>query len=349
MKSLIVFYLLTTVCFTALAQTAEPAPPAVTESPGDSKAESESKSVEYLLALHHRTEYQSFGHEVGGNTIDLWEDALYNRILLFAGAAFTHKDWTFTPWTQNRLEFRYNFREDDEDTEDTVNLHSRNLFYLGFKSQWSKGEKLSIGFGAEMRFANELKSGVTESFVNYRFSPVLTLSGEYENGLSFYLDQLFGFYFDATRLANPDESLIWMIWESYDRLDYRFFRHFTDKVSGGLFFEEYFEYGISAARLSDGSDPSSAPVRDFFFDSDSWFGLALGIERIDLSIGVALWFSNLLYETDSSFDPDLHAGARIGFAFEKNIASFSLRYTAGQKTTGGEWENEVKTQLVLTF
>jgi hypothetical protein len=269
-------------------------------------------------------------------------DAVYSRTEMKAKVGFKLANgvYTITPWIKERLELRMNLADDNTlDTIDTVKFRGRNRLYMGVNNTIAIDGIVDIGINLEARFANDLKPGKFNRGRAYEFrlSPVLALSGEYDFGLSWALEQYFNFYLDPS--VTGDDVLAAFELDGVYGAGFEFFQYFAPKNFSGSF-------GIEDA-LTIIMNPSFSTIDTIYttVENELVAGFSFGQGGLSEFIGLYLYTP----EQNPADIQSTYLGFQLGVGFKKEMFSFSCSYTgaADVQSSNPQLESNVSTAVKI--
>lgn len=352
MKKWFVFLMMVFMCFSLSAQSAagdaEKATPEVepaeSESPAadtdEQEADKEDKvKVTPKLTVYQLLDYHTRDLEAAPTDIGWYETPVYSRTNFNGTLNISKGQFTFSPYLQERVEI-FLGKEALNDGTSEVSLRARNRFYTGFITKFKLADAMNVAFNMEFRFANDLKESSSEVInTEFRFGPSVKLSGDYDFGLKWSVQQMFGFYFDKT-VYGTDQPLKYMYYEGFSSLSYEFLQHVKSVKDQKAWIFADFAYGYTDKDVYGTSGSYS-------FASDFGLGFKYSTKGITPHAGMHLWSD--YNSTDDLISKAL--GFRLGVEYKKGNYSFGVTYIAGERVDDADfsWESRVATKFKFSI
>ncbi len=309
----------------------------------------EETQKENVEVTPHLTVYQtisanSLDLESSSSDIDWYEDPVYTRTNVKASLDVKVGQFTFTPYVQERLETFWDYHDTPVAGEAFEELSPvlRNRFYLGSTFAYNIPDIIKIAVSADFRITSKLSESETPNHAQqYRFAPIVKLSGKYDFGFSWGVEHHFSMEFNKSTIGTA-EPLNLMYYEGFLDLSYEFLQHV--KGAEGQKAYLFLDYNY---KLDDYLGIKEYAEKKF--DSFGVLGVKYSQKGVSPSLGLYVW--NEVTDKESSFKNIVGTGFQAGVTWKIKDFEFKCSYVGGQRVYDntdpltGEWESQVYTRI----
>ena len=296
------------------------------------------------ISMYQRVDYHNRDLEAVGTDIGFYKTPIFLRTNIKGSFSVKYKDFTFTPYLQERFAMFIGKDELVLGVSD-VSFRARNRFYAGFVFGYSIENIMDISLNTEFRFSNDIKSSDSETIKpDYRFAPTVKLSGSYDFGLKWSYSQFVALNFNKDSFGSGT-PLTSMYYETFANISYEFL-HNIDGIDDhkasiyadlGLGYSDKNIYGIVATNS---------------LTSDYGLGLICSYKGFSPQFGLHCWSdgsSDSTSATPKSILVDYGVGFKMGLSYKKERFKFGVNYIGGDVVNedGIHWESRM--QSVISY
>jgi hypothetical protein len=324
----------------------------------------------------------SLGTGFNNPNTKLGDAPLYLRNELKASVAFPFEiakvmTYTITPWIKDRFDIKFTTPGQDNfdnnfgydittggagitDTTKTSYVVPKNRFYVGLDNTFSFPKIINVGLNFEFRMDNDLstanpqticgiyttdKAKVAVPMTTIKLSPILTLSGSYDFGLSFAITQNFNLYLlpAMSRTSNgntgatypSDPTYATTEFEGTYNISFDFLSFIKNKnFVGKIYVEDYLVGDIFAADyVIPNSGATSLINQNVTAYVSSELSAGFNFNIFGVQPLVAFYLKNLAFKSDDpGLGPWAWTGVKLGLGYTKDWFSFGITYIGRYNT-----------------
>lgn len=295
------------------------------------------------------------------------EAGIYSRTEFRGQMAFTVIDklYTLTPWARERLDLYFDAitadgaKSQTKTTGDDVKVKARNRFDIGFTNTFDIQKMIRITLDPAFRVENSLNRNIKDltskdddgklydnigPAVKFAFMPSLNLSGSYDIGFSWFLNNTLYFQmYPVMDLVNADSILEAVEYEATYNLsfnvlkalkikDYNFSIFAEEYVFIGAKTENYQKKNIAYNNKTDHIEYGSYTLDNKIGVNSSFHGLGLFANSLIRMTGTV--------DTYGDKGSDVHAGFQAGGSVRVDKFDFGVTYTGTQHVWLGGAKND---------
>ena len=286
-------------------------------------------------------EYSGMDMRCAKNDIGDYGTPFYSRTNLKASYGIKKGDFTFTPYVQERLEF---FLSKDllEGGYSNVNVRGRNRIYLGAVFAYSFNGLINLSFNLENMIQNDFKKSKQEDVPTlFRFTPTISLGGEYDFGFKWSLLNTFGLYFSDESIYANHGKISQLYMEGGGDFSFDFLRHIKSDLEHQLMIVGDYDYYYSNTNPYEKGEKR-------VYSGIMGIGIAYQYKGIRPNFQLKQWhvFDDYIVNIRNNF------GLQAGVAFFQERYNVSFTYIGGRQILTKEkepWQSFLRGTFSVSF
>jgi len=246
---------------------------------------------------------------------------------------------------------RFDIKFNGVGTPNVIQILPRNRFYFNLDNTVKVPKIINIGANFELRLQSDISKEKTadnskpEESIELRLSPILSLNGKYDFGLSFKIVQYINFYLYPTYYNFEGDNIPKVFkkteLEGSYYADFEFFHFFAPKeIKGFVYVDDSLVVGLNGEKWIEGNqpligDPATLLRTTGNISNEFTFGVKFDIFKLTPSIGFYVksidTFDN---DPDTKLD-NVWVGTKMGLGYSKEWFSIGITYLGRYQV----WEN----------